>query len=111
MENVGHRLLQVWLVYAFRFVSQKLGLQAFAPILHGPIVRAWLAAGKWDGQPPKEALPVHFTAVRALEAAVSPDVEDSWLTIEVDKESVRGWAWRSKTCPHAASHIHLSPNF
>ena len=59
--------------------------------LHGPIVRAWLAAGKWDGHTPKEALPVHFTAVRALEAAVSPDVEDSWLTIEVDKESVRGW--------------------
>ncbi|CAE7523243.1 unnamed protein product [Symbiodinium sp. CCMP2456] len=65
---------------ALRFVSRKLGLQTFAAILHGPILGAWLAAGKWDRKPPKEALPVYFGAVRELhEAAVGPAVEDSRL--------------------------------
>ena len=37
------------------FVAHKLGLQFFACTLHGPIVGAWLAAGKWDRKPFKEA--------------------------------------------------------
>ena len=62
---------------ALRVVARKLGLQSFARALHGPIVGAWLGAGKWDRKPPKEALPVYFRVVRELEeAALCETCED-----------------------------------
>ena len=47
-SNCGKRRSQAasGVVHAVRFVAHKLGLQSFACTLHGPIVGAWLAAGK-----------------------------------------------------------------
>ena len=110
-------------MHALRFVAHKLGLQAFACILRGPIVGAWLGAEKWDRKPLKEALPVYFRVVRELEeAALCETCEDYslicsfllmlWSGIrfsdaqrmslqspEIDEEAVRGWMWRSKSSP------------
>ena len=124
-SNSGKRRSQAarGVVHALRFVAHKLCLQSFACTLHGPIVGAWLAAGKWDRKPPKEALPVYFRVVRELEeAALCETCEDYWLicsfllmfwsgllffyaqrmplqSLEVDEESVRGWIWRRTSSP------------
>ena len=81
-SNCGKRRSQAasGVVHALRLVAHKLGLQSFACTLHGPIVGAWLAAGKWDRKPPKEALPVYFRVVQELEeAALCETCEDYWL--------------------------------
>ena len=101
-------------IYALRFIAHKLALAAFGEILRGPVVTAWLSAQKWPRRAPTEALPFPLLAVCELEHAVlhCDRLADRFLMgcylvmlwsglrfSDAQRGSLRGWCWRSKTCP------------
>ena len=102
-------------IYALRFIAHKLALAAFGELLRGPVVTAWF---------PAEALPLPLLAVCELERAVlqCDELADRFLmgcylvmlwsglrfsdarrielsSLQIADCSLRGWCWRSKTCP------------
>ena len=111
-------------IYALRFIAHKLLLEALDGILRGPVVISWLSAQKWQRRAPSEALPLPLFAVCELEQAalIGEEAADRFLVgcflvmlwaglrfsdaQRIDLSSIlraggslRGWCWRSKTCP------------
>ena len=108
-------------VRSLKFLAFKLGLASFRVILSGLIVDAWLSAEKWDKRSAREALPLPLTVVAQLELALLKCADGDimligcvllmvwgglrWSDVQrfklaslvQDKESLRGWTWRSNT--------------
>ncbi len=108
---------------ALKFVSSKLGLLDLMDGVSCPAVAAWVASGKWEQAPPREAVPLPLFVVAKLEMALKDSAEDAWLlgaillmvwgglrrsdvqrlqfsSLVIDDKSIRGWCWRTKSSKH-----------
>ena len=107
---------------ALKFVSSKLGLLELMEGVSCPAVAAWVASGKWEQAPPREAVPPLFVVAK-LEMALKDSAEDAWLlgaillmvwgglrwsdvqrlqfsSLVIDDKSIRGWCWCTKSSKH-----------
>ena len=108
-------------VSAMKFAAYKLELQALSCVLEHAAVASWLKSKRWSSTASHQALPLPSSVARKFEqACMQCEPEDQFLiwtfllmlcgalrwsdvqridfsTLVLDKVSLRGWSWRTKT--------------
>ena len=108
-------------VSAMKFAAYKLELQAWSCVLEHAAVASWLKSKRWSSTASHQVLPLPLSVARKFEqACMQCEPEDQFLiwtfllmlwgalrwsdvqridfsTLVLDKVSLRGWSWRTKT--------------